>query len=138
VESSSCCRVICVAALPQLQCKPWLSICLHPYPRIVLIAAASSAARKRKCCSPGVMGMAAAWTGEATRRAVSQYVCMCTHVVRCVCVCACMGVCMYVCTCHVSAMIACGTTAILQQTREQQGQAFANRRAGMRRPSNNR
>lgn len=65
---------------------------------------------------------------------------LCHSMYTCCVVCvSCMGVRMYACTCHVSAMIACGTAATIPSIpREQQGQALANRRAGMRRPSNNR
>lgn len=52
----------------------------------------------------------ASWAWPPLDRRGHQACCVtvCTHVVLCVC----MGVCIvYACTCHVSAMIACGTTA---------------------------
>jgi hypothetical protein len=97
-------RVIYVAALPQLQ---WFCLCALTSSHIV---AASSAARKRKCCSPAVMDI---WPPPDKRLGVlchSMYTCCVVSLVSVWC--GCMHVCMYMpCVCHDCMWYNCNTPA---------------------------
>jgi len=103
-SSRSCCRVIYVAALPQLQCAlPVYCICLHRYQTLPLISSRHSALHVSESAAAQPSWIWMAWPKPDKRPGV-LCVTVCTVYVSC------MHAHMYGSTCHVSAMIACGTT----------------------------